>query len=75
MYTNRISYVAIYQGKHVLNKLKNLPVDISYISEKQNYAVIYLDKANETMVVKQMKNVKGLRHLGPSQTYNEELNF
>jgi uncharacterized protein YlbG (UPF0298 family) len=75
MYTNRISYVAIYHGKHVLNKLKNLPVDISYISEKQNYAVVYFDKSNEQMIQKQMKNVKGLKHFGPSQTYNEELNF
>jgi uncharacterized protein YlbG (UPF0298 family) len=52
-----------------------LPVDISYISEKQNYAVVYFDKANEQMIQKQMKNVKGLKHFGPSQTYNEELNF
>ncbi len=75
MYTNRISYVAMYQGKHVINKLNNLPVDISYISEKQHYVVIYLDKANEEMIVKQMKNVKGLKHFGPSQTYDEGLNF
>ena len=75
MYTNRISYVAIYHGKHALNKLKNLPVDVSYISGKQHYAVIYFDKSNEDMIVKQMKNIKGLKHFGPSQTYNDELNF
>lgn len=75
MYTNRISYVAIYHGKHVLNKLKNLPVDVSYISEKQHYAVLYFDKSNEDMIIKQMRNVKGLKHFGPSQTYDQDLNF
>jgi uncharacterized protein YlbG (UPF0298 family) len=75
MYTSRISYVAIYHGKHVLNKLKNLPVDITYISNKQNYAVVFFDKPNEQNIIKQMKNVKGLKHFGPSQTYDESLNF
>lgn len=75
MYTNRVSYVAIYHGKHVLNKLKNLPVDITYISNKQNYAIVFFDKSNEQNILKQMKNVKGLKHFGPSQTYDESLNF
>ncbi len=75
MYTNRIAYVAIYHGKHTLNKLKNLPVDIAYISSKQNYAVVYFDKSNEDQLKKQLKNVKGLKHFGPSQTYDDSLNF
>ncbi|MCK9235749.1 MAG: DUF2129 domain-containing protein [Acholeplasmataceae bacterium] len=75
MHTNRISYVAVYQGKHTLSKLKKLPVDIAYISSKQNYAVLYFDKNNENMITKQMKNTKGLKHFGPSQTYDENLNF
>ncbi|MFA5471196.1 MAG: DUF2129 domain-containing protein [Acholeplasmataceae bacterium] len=75
MYTNRVAYVAIYHGKHAINKLKNLPVDITYISNKQNYAIVYFDKSNEDNFVKQMKNVKGLKHFGPSQTYDDSLNF
>ncbi|MCD4827392.1 MAG: DUF2129 domain-containing protein [Acholeplasmataceae bacterium] len=75
MYTNRISYVAIYHGKHVINKLQNLPVDVAYISTKQHYAVVYFDKSNEEMINKQVKSVKGLKHFGPSQTYDQELNF
>ena len=75
MYTNRVAYVAIYHGKHVINKLKNLPCDVSYISKKQHYAVVYFDKSNEEMIKKQVKGVKGLKHFGPSQTYDQELNF
>ena len=35
MYANRMSYVVFYQGKQVIDKLKSMPVDITYVSEKQ----------------------------------------
>jgi uncharacterized protein YlbG (UPF0298 family) len=75
MYANRMSYVVFYQGKQVLDKLKSLPVDITYISEKQGYAVVYGDKDIEANLKKQLKDVKGFKFVGPSQMFDANLNF
>jgi len=75
MYANRMSYVIFYQGKQVLDKLKSLPVDITYISEKQGYAVVYGDKDIEANLKKQLKDVKGFKFVGPSQMFDANLNF
>ncbi|PKK99516.1 MAG: hypothetical protein CVV57_00225 [Tenericutes bacterium HGW-Tenericutes-2] len=75
MYANRMSYVVFYQGKHVIEKLRSLPVDISYVSEKQGYAVVYGDKDIEANLKKQLKDVKGFKHIGPSQLFDPNVNF
>ena len=75
MYANRMSYVIFYQGKHVIEKLKSLPVDVSYVSEKQGYAVVYGDKDIEANLKKQLKDVKGFKHIGPSQLFDPNVNF
>jgi uncharacterized protein YlbG (UPF0298 family) len=75
MYASRMSYVVFYQGKQVLDKLKSLPVDITYISEKQGYAVVYGDKDIEANLKKQLKDVKGFKFVGPSQMFDANLNF
>ncbi len=75
MYANRMSFVIFYQGKHVLEKLKNMPVDIAYISNKQNYAVVYADHDQEQALKKQLKDIKGFKYFGPSQMYDPNLNF
>lgn len=75
MYANRMQYVIFFQGKHVVEKLKNLPVDVQYVSEKQNYAIVYGDKDIEATLKKQLKDVKGFKYVGPSQMYDETLNF
>lgn len=75
MYANRMQYIIFYQGKQVPEKLKNLPLDVAYISEKSGYAVCYGDKDLETQLKKQLKDIKGFKHIGTSQTYDENLNF
>jgi len=75
MYANRVSFVIFYQGKQVLEKLKNMPVDVAYISKKQNYVVIYADQDQEQNLKKQMKDVKGFKHLSSSQLFDTTLNF
>jgi uncharacterized protein YlbG (UPF0298 family) len=70
-----MSYVVFYQGKHVIEKLRSLPVDISYVSEKQGYAVVYGDKDIEANLKKQLKDVKGFKHIGPSQLFDPNVNF
>jgi uncharacterized protein YlbG (UPF0298 family) len=75
MYANRMQYIIFYQGKQIIEKLKTLPIDVSYISEKSGYVVFYGDKDLEAQLKKQLKDVKGFKHIGTSQTYDENLNF
>jgi uncharacterized protein YlbG (UPF0298 family) len=75
MYANRMAYIVFFQGKHVIEKLQTMPVDIAYVSEKQNYAVVYGDKDQEAALKKQLKDVKGFKFFGPSQMYDPNLNF
>ena len=75
MYSKRMAYIVFYQGKHVPEKLKSLPVDIAYISEKQHYAVVYGDENIDKQLKKQLKDVKGFKYIGPSSMYDEHLNF
>ncbi|MCR3906301.1 MAG: DUF2129 domain-containing protein [Tenericutes bacterium] len=75
MYANRMAYVVFYQGKQVVEKLKSLPVDVSYISQKLNYAIVYGDNQIEQTLKKQLKDVKGFKYVGPSHLYDENLNF
>ena len=75
MYANRMAYIIFFQGKHVIEKLQSMPVDIAYVSEKQNYAVVYGDMDQEALLKKQLKDVKGFKYIGPSQMYDPNLNF
>lgn len=75
MLANRMQFIVFFHGKQVLEKLSSLPVDISYISEKQGYVIIYADKDQEQTLKKQLKSVKGYKHFGPSHLFDEGLNF
>ena len=75
MLANRMQFIIFYQGKHVLEKLHTMPLDIAYVSEKQGYAVVYADKDQEQALKKQIKDVKGFKYFGPSQLYDGNLNF
>ncbi|MBE0700916.1 MAG: DUF2129 domain-containing protein [Acholeplasmataceae bacterium] len=75
MYAKRMAFVVFYQGKQVPAKLKSMPVDIAYQSEKQNYAIVYGDADQEQNFKKQLKDVKGFKYFGPSQTFDENVNF
>jgi uncharacterized protein YlbG (UPF0298 family) len=70
-----MQYVIFFQGKQVLEKLKTLPVDVAFISEKLGYVVVYGDKDIEGQLKKQLKDVKGFKHVGTSQTFDVNLNF
>ena len=75
MYAKRMACIILFQRKHVVEKLQSMPVDIAYISEKQNYAVVYGDLDQEAVLKKQLKDVKGFKYIGPSQMYDPNLNF
>jgi len=70
-----MAYIVFFQGKHVIEKLQTMPVDIAYVSEKQNYAVVYGDKDQEAAFKKTLKDVKGFKFIGPSLMYDPNLNF
>ena len=75
MLVERMSYVVFFKGNRVLKKLETLPIDITYVSKKKNFVVIYTDKNNEEVIKKQLKSVKGFKGLSQSQTFDENLNF
>lgn len=75
MHVNRMAFVVFYQGKRVLEKIKSLPVDVAYISKKQNYAVLYSDAEQADNLRKKLKVVKGFKFIGPSHMYDQNLNF
>lgn len=75
MAVNRMCYIVFYQGKHVLTKLETLPLNLTYISQKQNYAVFYADQNQENNIKKQLKEVKGFKHMMNSPIFNESLNL
>ncbi|MBN2268732.1 MAG: DUF2129 domain-containing protein [Acholeplasmataceae bacterium] len=75
MYANRMAYIVFFQGKKVVEKLKTLPVDIAYVSEKSSYAIVYGDKDIEQNLKKQLKEVKGFKQISQSNMYDENLNF
>jgi uncharacterized protein YlbG (UPF0298 family) len=74
-FTNRMAYVIFYQGNKVLKKLETLPVDVSYVSKKMSYAIIYSDVEAERQIKKELRFVKGFKHMSPSKTFDETLNF
>lgn len=74
-YTSRMGYVIFYRGKQVIKKLQELPVDIAYTSKKLDYSIVYADLSYESKLKKKLKFMKGFKHMSPSKTFDETLNF
>ena len=74
-YTSRMSYVVFYRGKQVIKKLEQLPVDVAYTSKKLDYSIVYADLTYENKLKKTLKFTKGFKHISPSKTFDETLNF
>lgn len=53
-----------------------MDVNLTYISKKFNYAIVYLDEAKgEKLLVNHLKNVKGFIGVTPSLFYDENANI
>jgi uncharacterized protein YlbG (UPF0298 family) len=63
MLANRMQYIVFFQGKQIVDKLQTLPLDVTYISTKQGYAVVYGDKEQEQNYKKQLKMLRDLNFL------------
>lgn len=70
-----MGYIVYYRNKQVLKKLNTMPINISYVSEKMNYAIFYGDKDKEKNYLSNLKKVKGFLKLEQQPIFNEELNF
>lgn len=75
MLVDRMSYVIFFKGNQVIDKLADLPLDVTYVSKKKRFAIVYADKASEEQIKKALKNIKGFKGFTPSQTFDENLNF
>lgn len=75
MLVDRMSYIIFFKGNHVVDKLNDLPVDVTYVSKKKRFVVVYADKSNEESIKKALKDIKGFKGFTPSQTFDENLNF
>jgi len=70
-----MAYIVYYRGKNILKRLKRMPVNIAYNSNKMNYAIFYGDLNQERNYFNQVKNVRGFIKLEKSDAYNEDLNY
>jgi len=71
----RMGFIVYYRNKQVLKRLNTLPVNVSYISNKMNYAIFYGDKNKEKNYFNNLRKVKGFQKLEQQLIFNEELNF
>ncbi|WP_026391496.1 DUF2129 domain-containing protein [Haploplasma modicum] len=71
----RMLYIIYFKGNHIIKKIETLPVNVSYVSKKMNYATFYGEKSGEKNYFNQLKNVKGFLKFEKSESYNEEVNY
>ena len=72
---DRMRYIVYYYGKDVVKRLNIMPVNIAFISKRNNYVVFYGDQESEKYYFNQMKNVKGFKKLETSPIYNVDANY
>jgi uncharacterized protein YlbG (UPF0298 family) len=56
----RKGIIVYFENKEVLNQLDKSVVNIYYVSEKNNYAVIYCDLNRYKPLCAQLKSLKGV---------------
>jgi uncharacterized protein YlbG (UPF0298 family) len=56
----RKGIIVYFENKEVLNQLDKSVVNIYYVSEKNNYAVIYCDLNRYKPLCAQLKTLKGI---------------
>lgn len=75
MLAERAGFVVFFRGKHMSEKLKTLPVNVVFQSDKSKYIVFYADKKEEQNLRKQLKKIKGYKGFVPSHLFDETRNF
>lgn len=72
---DRMAYIVYFQGRDVIKKINSMPVNIAYVSKKNNYLVFYGDNNKVSNYEKQLKKMRGFKKIEPSLLYNEEIKF
>lgn len=76
MQIERMAYIVDYYGKEVPKRLKKMDINLAYISKRFNYAVVYFDKdKGESLLISQLKKVRGFNRVYSSLYFNEEANI
>lgn len=76
MEIKRCAFIVDFKGKEVPKRLSKMDVNLTYISKKFNYAIVYLDEAKgEKLLINHLKNVKGFIGVTPSLFYDENANI
>jgi len=76
MEIKRCAYIVDFKGKEVPKRLNKMDVNLTYISKKFNYAVVYLDEAKgEKLLTNHLRNVKGFIGVYPSLFFDQNTNL
>ena len=71
----RKGLIVYFENKEVLEKLDKTIVNIYYISEKNNYAIIYCDANRYKPLCNQLSNLKGIIGFEDSMSNVEAKSF
>ena len=58
---DRMAYIVYFQGRDVIKKINSMPVNIAYVSKKNNYLVFYGDNNQVSNYEKQLKKMRGFK--------------
>lgn len=74
--TNRVAAIIYYDNNNVVNRLKNLEVNVCYVAEKQKAIVLYCERKYYKILLGILKNTKGFLKLVESDLFKDQnLNF
>lgn len=76
MEIKRSAFIVDFKGKEVPKRLNKMDVNLTYISKRFNYAVVYLDESKgEKLLVNHLKHVKGFVGVYPSLFFDQNANI
>lgn len=73
---NRLCYIVHYRHDGAMKKVKKMEnVDVYYISTKNRYITLYIDKENEKKFKVDLKKIKGIRFFEQSLLDQAEISI
>lgn len=73
MLDNRDAFIVTFFNRAVIRKLNQLDTNVTYISNRFKYAVVYVDTDKGEKYLRQnLKKIKGFINLSPSIIFNRD---
>jgi len=72
---SRKAIIVYFQSKKVLKELEKFNLNVVYVNDKANYAVVYTDTQNVEKAKKQMQNIHGIKKVEDSLAEMDHLEF